>query len=74
VKRGDLSNSGRNIEEILFYKREGPTGRPADGGEDAHRRWRGCAPAAERLRTGGVERTPPAIEEKLFMRRRKQER
>jgi hypothetical protein len=28
-----------------------------------------CAPSAARLRTGGVERTPPANEEKVIMRR-----
>ncbi len=60
------------------------SGRPADAGEAAHRRRRGCAPArlrtgggeaahrrrrGSRLRTGGVERTPSANEEKDIMRR-----
>jgi hypothetical protein len=59
VKRGDLSNSGRNIEEILFMSgRARPAGQRTaarmrtGGGEAAHRRRRGCTPAAARLRTG----------------------
>ncbi len=49
MKRGGLLNSGRN-GWIIFYGRDGPTSRPADGGEAAHRRRRGCAPAASRGR------------------------
>jgi hypothetical protein len=61
VKRGGLSNSGRNGGDN-FYEREDPTGgqRTAarlrtGGGEAAQRRRQGCAPAAARLCIGGGE-------------------
>ncbi len=34
MKKGGLSNSGRNGVDY-FYARDGPTGRPEDGGEAA---------------------------------------